>query len=169
VKKEALMQTTGAAMTEAQAPKQSWGWAWVGLCLALAAHVADEAATGFLGVYNPTVLRLRSRLGWWPMPTFAFASWLTGLIALVLILLLLSPFAFRNARWARGLAYVLAVIMLLNAIGHTAGTIAGRTVTSVHFARPMPGSYSSPLLAVAAVWLLARLRTTKKSNRAHTE
>ena len=35
------------------------GIAWVLVCLALAAHVTDEAFTGFLSVYNPTVLALR--------------------------------------------------------------------------------------------------------------
>jgi hypothetical protein len=28
------------------------GWAWMSLCLALAAHVFDEAMTDFLSVYN---------------------------------------------------------------------------------------------------------------------
>ena len=34
--------------------------AWILLCLALALHVFDEATTGFLGVYNPTVLAIRA-------------------------------------------------------------------------------------------------------------
>jgi hypothetical protein len=58
----------------------------------------------------------------------------------------------------RPLGYVFAVIMLLNGIGHTAGTIAGRSVASVHFARPMPGFYSSPFLIAAAIYLLIQLR-----------
>ena len=45
------------------------GIAWVQLCLALAAHVTDEALTGFLSVYNPTVLALQAKLGFWLMPT----------------------------------------------------------------------------------------------------
>jgi hypothetical protein len=31
--------------------------AWILLCFALALHVFDEATTGLLRVYNPTVLR----------------------------------------------------------------------------------------------------------------
>ena len=77
------------------------GIAWVLVCLALAAHVTDEAFTGFLSVYNPTVLALRAKLGFWPMPTFEFREWLTGLIVAVLLLLALSPFVFRGARWIR--------------------------------------------------------------------
>jgi len=50
--------------------------AWILLCLGLGLHVFDEATTGFLKIYNPTVIALRERLGWWPMPTFEFGSWL---------------------------------------------------------------------------------------------
>src|SRR5947207_12200454 len=48
------------------------GIAWILMCAALAIHVIDEALTGFLAVYNPTVLALRDKLGFWPMPTFQF-------------------------------------------------------------------------------------------------
>jgi hypothetical protein len=36
------------------------GMAWVMMWLALAIYVTDEALTGFLAVYNPTVLALRA-------------------------------------------------------------------------------------------------------------
>jgi hypothetical protein len=134
------------------------GWAWVALCLAFCAHVADEASTHFLSVYNPTVTALRERFSWFPVPTFEFGEWLIGLIVVNVVLLSLSPLMFRGVRWMRPLAYVLAGIMLLNGIGHTAGTIAGRTVESVRFARPMPGFWSSPLLLATSVYMLWRLR-----------
>jgi hypothetical protein len=54
------------------------GIAWTLLCFAVALHVFDEASTGFLAVYNPTVLALRAKLGWWPMPTFTFRGWRWG-------------------------------------------------------------------------------------------
>ncbi len=94
---------------------------------------------------------------------FRFEVWLTGLIVVVLLLLALSPQVFRGARWMRPIAYVLAVIMIGNGLGHIVGTIAGRTVSSVHFARPAPGFYSSPVLIAAAVWLLVQLRRTRIS------
>jgi hypothetical protein len=150
---------------DANAPASRLGWAWVLLCLAVAAHVTDEALTGFLSVYNPTVLELRTRLPWWPMPTFGFREWLVGLIAAVAIGLALSPLAFRNARWFRPLAYVLAVMMLANGLGHTLGTIAGRTLPEVTFPRPMPGFYSSPLLLAASIYLLVRLRRSAARSR----
>jgi len=134
-----------------------FGSGWAFLCLALAAHVTDEALTGFLNVYNPTVRAMRARYSWFPMPVFGFREWLTGLICLVVILLLLTPFAVRGSRWMRPIAYFLAVIMILNGLGHTLGTVFGQTVNTVHFARPMPGFWSSPLLFIAAGYLLHQL------------
>ena len=138
--------------------QRSFGLGWFLLCLALAAHVTDEALTGFLNVYNPTVLAMRARYSWFPMPVFGFREWLTGLICLVIVLLLLTPFAMRGLRWMRPLAYFLSLIMILNGMGHTLCTVFGRTVSTVHFARPMPGFWSSPLLFVASGFLLYQLR-----------
>ena len=139
------------------------GIAWIALCLAFALHVIDEASTGFLSVYNPTVLALRAKLGFWPMATFEFREWLTGLIGAVLVLLALSPLVFKGVRWMRPVFYVFAVIMLLNGLGHTTGTIFGHTVSTVRFPRPMPGFYSSPLLLATSVYALLQLRRTRKA------
>lgn len=136
--------------------------AWVALCAALVLHVIDEASTGFLSVYNPTVMAMRQRFAWFPMPTFEFREWLTGLAIANLVLLALAPFAFRGARWMRPLAYVFAIVMLLNGAAHTTGTILGRTVEAVRFVRPMPGFYSSPALLAASTYLLIRLRKPTK-------
>ncbi|MCI0348869.1 MAG: hypothetical protein L0Z53_05530 [Acidobacteriales bacterium] len=146
------------------ASSSSLGRAWVALTTALALHVTDEALTGFLSVYNPTVLAIRENFPNFPMPVFTFRVWLGGLVMLVLVLFLLSPFAFRNRRWIRFMAWPLAVIMLLNAVGHTLGTIFGHTVPSVQFARPMPGFYSSPLLAAASLFMMWSLRKTAGAN-----
>ena len=134
------------------------GHAWVLLCLALALHVFDEAMTGFLAVYNPTVEALRSQLGWWPMPTFGFGEWLAGLIVGCVVLLALTGLVTRGVPGTRVLAYGFAIIMLLNAGSHTLATIFGRTVASVTFPRPAPGFWSSPVMAAAAVYLLFQLR-----------
>ena len=139
--------------------------AWVSLCLALCAHVADEALTGFLPVYNATVLAMRSQYNWFPMPTFEFREWLTGLIVANIVLLLLTPFAFRNARPLRPLAYFFAGMMLLNGMGHTVATIFGQTVSTIHFARPAPGFYSSPLLFAGSIYLFMRLRASAASRQ----
>lgn len=157
------MQT--ASLPAANSQLRKLGVAWLLLCLSLAAHVADEALTGFLAVYNPTVVALRARLGWWPMPTFTFRDWLTGLIVAVVLLLALSPFAFHGSSAIRPFFYLFAVVMLLNGIAHTLGTIFGRTVATIHFARPMPGFYSSPLLLAAAIYALLQLRRTAHAGK----
>ncbi|MBI1750666.1 MAG: hypothetical protein HY234_05510 [Acidobacteria bacterium] len=120
-------------------------WAWVALTLALAVHVVDEALMDFLSFYNPTVLSLRARYSWFPMPTFTFDVWLTGLIGAVIVLLLLSVFAFRGSRAMVYLSYPYGILMLFNGLGHSVG--------SVYFGRLLPGVYSSPLLLAASVWL----------------
>ncbi len=144
-------------------PSSKFGIAWVALCAALVLHVVDETVTNFLFIYNPTVIALRERFPWFPMPVFRFEDWLTGLILVNIVLLSLSPFAFRGSRWLRPLAYVFAVLMILNGLGHTLGTIIGRTVASVRFPRPMPGFYSSPTLLAASVYLLFQLRASAGS------
>jgi len=141
----------------------NFGLAWLLLCLAFCAHVADEALTGFLEVYNPTVVAMHARLSWFPMPTFEYREWLIGLIVVNLILLALTPFAYRNARWLRSLAYFFAAVMLLNGMGHTLFTVLSHTVSTVRFPRPAPGFYSSPLLLIASIYLFARLRATRRA------
>lgn len=150
-----------APLREAAGSNKQVGIAWVLLCLSLALHVTDEALTGFLSVYNPTVIALRARLGFWPMPTFGFREWLSGLIAGCVILLALSPLVFRGSRWIRPLFYLFAVIMVLNGLAHTAGTIMGHTFPDIRFSRPMPGFYSSPLVLAAAIYALVQLRKTR--------
>jgi hypothetical protein len=115
----------------------NFGLAWFLLCLAFCAHVADEALTGFLPIYNATVLAMRNQYRWYPMPTFEYRNWLTGLI--------------------------IATIHLLNGMGHTLATIFGRTASSIHFSRPAPGFYSSPLLLAGSIYLFIRLRASRRS------
>src|SRR5256885_3873849 len=61
------------------------GVAWLALCGGLAIHVADEALTDFLSVYNPAVRAIRARFPFLPLPTFTFPVWLGGLIPLPLL------------------------------------------------------------------------------------
>jgi hypothetical protein len=128
----------------------TFGHAWVALTLALAAHVADEALTGFLSVYNPIVQTMRARYAWFPMPTFEFREWLIGLAVAVAVLLLMSPLAYRGSRMARIAAYPYAVLMVINGLGHLAG--------SMYFGYWMPGATTAPLLLAASVWLLTAVR-----------
>ncbi|MBI5281763.1 MAG: hypothetical protein HY858_08795 [Candidatus Solibacter usitatus] len=120
--------------------------AWFALTLALALHVADEAAHDFLGFYNPFVMMLRdvTLIQW--LPTFEFGPWLAGLIAAVVLLLALGRLA--AERWLARLALPLGTLMLLNGCGHTG--------MSLYTQRLIPGVLSSPVLIVTSVWLLAR-------------
>ena len=153
-----------AAAQRAASPHRGLGYAWLALATALAVHVADEALTGFLAVYNPTVVALRAKLGFFPMPVFGFRAWLTSLLLGIVGLALLSPLGFRNVRWARPLLYFVAVVLaLLNAAGHIVGTVLGHTVASVRFARPAPGFWSSPLLIAAGIYALVQLRRTRSA------
>ena len=81
--------------------------AWLVLVTALAVHVLDEALTDFLGFYNPLVLGIRSRIRWFPMPTFTFGVWLVGLIVLVMLLALLGPAVRRGAVGTRLASWLL--------------------------------------------------------------
>ena len=132
--------------------------AWLLLCAAIALHVTDEALNNFLAVYNPTVLAVRQQVAWLPLPVFTFPVWIAGLALAIGLLVFLSIFISRGDRWIRPPAYLLTIMMMGNGLVHTLGTILGRTVPSVHFQRPMPGFWSSPLLIAASVYLLVQLR-----------
>ena len=127
-----------------------FGHAWVLLTIVLALHVIDEALTDFLSFYNPIVRAARARLGWFLMPEFTFAVWLTGLCLLVIVLLAISPFAYRGSRAVRAAAYPYAVIMFLNGVGHLVG--------SIYLDRWAPGATTAPLLIVASIWLIVCAR-----------
>ena len=153
------------------APSQTasgFGRPWFALTVAFALHVLDEAATGFFNVYNPTMTAMRARLGWFPMPTFGFREWLIALVTGVVLCFALTPLATRNVHWLRPLAWFYALVMFFNGMGHTVFTILGRTVPSVTFARPAPGSYSSPFLFFGSVWLITRLWKTASGERLST-
>ena len=139
----------------------SFGNPWLLLCLAFAMHVWDEVAHDFLRYYNSTVLALYGHFSWFPRMDMQFRTWLTALLVANLVLLGLTPWAYRNARWLRPLAYVFAGIQLLNGTGHILAAIRGRTVPSVQFEGPAPGVYTAPLLAALAAYLFRALRKSR--------
>jgi len=153
---------------QTQSRASGFGLPWFALTVAFALHVFDEATSGFLSVYNPTVTAMRSRWGWFPMPTFEFREWLVGLIAGFVFCFALTPLAARGARWLRPFAWFYAVLHFFNGMGHTVATILGRTVATVTFPRPAPGFYSSPLLFIGSVWLMVRLWRTGAGARLPT-
>ena len=120
--------------------------AWIGLCVALAIHVADEDLTDFLAIYNPAVVSIRDRYPFISLPTFTFEVWLSLLILAVVLLSAASYFVWKG-RWAmRPISYVFAAVMLSNGLLHIAGAI--------YLGQFMSGVYSSPLLLVASIALI---------------
>ncbi len=125
-----------------------FGIAWVMFALAVAVHVTDEAMHDFLSTYNSSVRAIRARLPFLPLPTFSFRIWLTLLIAGILLALCLSPSAFRGDSWLRIVSRPLGILVgVLNAALHIG--------SSIYFHRWMPGVCSSPLLLLAAIYLLS--------------
>ena len=136
-----------------------FGYAWLGFAVALGLHVLDEATHDFLSTYNPTAQAIRARLPFLPLPTFTFVPWLTGLLTAVALLLCLSPFAFRGARWIRIAAVPISIVIgVLNATLHL--------LSSAYYQRWMPGVYSSPLLMTAGLFLLVNAGGRKTEVRA---
>ena len=120
------------------------GRQWLGLCLALAIHAADEAFTGFLPVYNDAVRAITELFPFVPAPSLTLAVWLWSSVAFVGGLTLLVPLAYKGVPWMRVATIGVALIALANVSGHVGGSIfAGRL---------MPGVYSAPVLAIAGIY-----------------
>ncbi len=132
--------------------------AWLFLVTAFLLHAIDEAATHFLDFYNPLVLDLRHSLGFFPMPTFTFIPWVALLAFAITLGFAVTPLVRRGVRFMRLVLTVAGVIMLLNALGHTLG--------SVYFGRVLPGFWSSPVLFVAATYALTRAVRWKDAGNA---
>jgi hypothetical protein len=117
--------------------------AWILLCVTLAVHIADEASTGFLDLYNPTVRAMQQRIHWLVLPTFRFPVWI-GLLALGAVgLLTLSRWVRRDLIWTVYASHAFAAIMFANGIAHLG--------FSIYKAQWMSGAYTSPLLLAASI------------------
>lgn len=151
------MATGAFPVPPGQGSRRRFGHAWVFLTIALAAHVADEAVTGFLPEYNRLVRAARARFGWYPMPEFTFDAWLTGLAAALLLLLALAPYAYRGSRALGVMAYIYGLIMFLNGVAHLGA--------SVYLGRWAPGATTAPLLVAGGSWLLFVARGAGRARR----
>ena len=80
------------------------------------------------------------------MPNLALPVWLNGLGIVLVALLLSSPLVFEGKRFMRPVAFIFGGLMVLNAFGHIGA--------SLYYGNAVPGSYSSPLLLIAALYLL---------------
>jgi hypothetical protein len=122
--------------------------AWLLLCGTLAAHVADEASTGFLDLYNPAVAAMGL-----PALRFTFPVWISLLALAIAGLLILSYWVRRGTWWTVHASYAFAFLMLANGIAHLS--------FSIHRGAWMSGAYTSPLLVAASLNLgIATVRRT---------
>lgn len=138
--------------------RQHW-LAWMALCGALAIHVADEALTGWLNWYNPTVRAIHEQypIAFLPLllPTFTFEIFISLLIFAVVSLTAASYFVWKG-RWAmRPISHVFAVVMLSNGLLHIAHSIYMREL--------MPGVFTSPLLLAASIALIVYTRAYQRA------
>jgi hypothetical protein len=126
--------------------KSKFGNSWILLTSAFALHVIDEAIFDFLPFYNSVVLKAKEKFSFIPLPNFTFQMWLSGLIAAIILLFLLSKIAFQAKRWILTLSLIYGIIMSLNGILHL--------LASIYYSKPIGGVYSSPLLIIGSVYLL---------------
>jgi hypothetical protein len=144
---EIYRRASGAA-THHCGEGQSPALEWLGISsLTVAVHVTDEALTGFLSIYNPTVIALRRQLGLCPIPTFEFRVWLVGLFTAILVGIAVTPLLFRNLPWIRPTGYFVALFAgIFNALGHTIATVLG-----IRFAQSHSGAQPRVLLLAVPV------------------
>lgn len=140
--------------SEAINASRGFGPAWLIAAGALAVHVLEEALGDFLGFYHPAVHALRERVPFLPVPTFSFPAWITLLVGAFLLLVALSPLAFRSDPRLRPVALALATLWIFVGAGHFLGAAFGTALAG----RPMPGVYTAPLLIASGGYLIHRLR-----------
>ena len=160
------MSATAAAPSTSPSAARRFGIAWVLLVLTVALHVTDEALTGFLPIYNATATEIHQRWPWLHPPTFSFPVFVGALSAALAIALLLTPLAFRHPRGFRPFAIICAVLMILNGCNHIGGTILGHSFADIAFPRPMPGTYSSPTMIAASIYVLFAARKLRVNTAA---
>jgi len=122
------------------------GRPWLALCLCLTVHVAEEAFTGFLPSYSDATRAVSELLPFVTSPSLVLAASMWMSVAFVAILTALAPFAYRGASWMRVATIGVALVALANVTGHAGGSmLAGH---------PLPGIYTTPLLAAVGIYAL---------------
>ena len=141
--------------------RKGFGLAWLIFCFAFALHWADQVRHDFIGYYNATALSLYGHYSWFPRIDISPRVWLACMGATAVLWVVLSPFAFKNIRWMRMLAAVVAAVQFLEGFGVIAATLRGGTVPSVHFEGVAPGFYTAPLVLLASCYLVWSLKVSK--------
>jgi hypothetical protein len=143
---------------------RNFGVAWVVVCAAVVAHGVDTWVHHFLDYYNGTVLALYGHFDWFPRVDLSLGTYVGIWVVLVVGAMALTPWAFRNARFARWVAFCFGTLAFLNGIGQILLTIRGRSVGSVLFDGVSPGGYTAPVLLLATGYLFWRLWRTRRAS-----
>ncbi|MCS7043212.1 MAG: hypothetical protein NZR01_10505 [Bryobacteraceae bacterium] len=131
---------------------------WLALTVSLTLHVAEGAVRDYLAFYNPLAMSLRDMMLWTWMPTFTFAAWLGGWIAILAVLYGMAWFAAYARGWMVWAALAYAEVMFLYA--------AAKLGFAVYLEKGIPGIYTAPLVLAASGWLtLEALAALRQRNR----
>jgi len=122
------------------------GRPWLALCFCLTVHVAEEVYTGFLPFYSDATRAVSELFPYVTSPSLVLAASMWMSVAFVAALTALAPFAYRGAIWMRVATIGVALIALANVTGHAGG--------SMLVGHPLPGVYTTPLLAIVGVYAL---------------
>ncbi len=122
------------------------------LGLAQSAHSMEEMGTCLYDFFWIATGWLHARVS--VVPQFRMSPQRFAMINMAIIAVLLGsvPFVSGGRRWAIALAWVAAVIEILNGTGHLAGTLV--------FGGYVPGAATAPLLLLTGILLLTQLVRT---------
>jgi hypothetical protein len=125
---------------------QRWTVAWFVLCVLLALHLAEEAASGDYRAYGQALDLLRVFFPQLPIPHFNFTVWLVDIAGAIIVLFLLTGLVHRNYQIMRPASFALAIFTTANAMLHILLSLASDRI--------LAGTLTSPLLLVASLFLL---------------
>ena len=121
------------------------------LALAQAAHSMEEMASGLYDFFWTATGRLHAILPAFPQTRMKATTFALLNMTFIAVLLGAVPFVRARRPAAIGLAWVAAVIELINGTGHLTGAVV--------FSGYVPGALTAPLLLWTGFLLLSELRT----------
>ena len=133
-----------------------WTVAWFVLCVLLALHIAEEAASGDYRAYGQSLELLREFIPQLPIPQFRFTVWLVDIVGAIIVLFLLTGLVHTNHPIMRPASFALAIFTTANAMLHILLSLASDQV--------LAGTLTSPPLLVASLFLFLTIPRTEHTN-----
>ena len=122
-----------------------WTLAWLGVCAALAVHLADEVINGSTGLYGDFVQLFSFLFPFLELPTFRREIWLINLGGAIVVLFALTWMVARRRSPMAAASYLLAAFVTLNGVLHLTTAVAVRHM--------IPGAWTASLLVVTGLLL----------------